>query len=204
MKFLKHFLMYGLPFGLCFGIYLWLSYGWAYGLIGGAAAGALFGSVMAGITIKQKNRGQKARETFIEKDGQNFDRDKDGLIFDSYANHIAGFFPTEGWLFLTKTALVFVKTRNKKGIEPQKIEIPLNSIQGVQPCYHRLNPNALKIIANGKEEKFIFLANYEPGKFVNNALWNGILQRTLWESYERNNLPPPPVDDKSNLPPLHN
>lgn len=168
MKFLKYFFSFGLPFGIGMGIYFGILYDFMRGVTGGLASGILFGIIMAIITLKRNNKQQALKESISAT--------VDNIVFDSYANHIAGFYPTEGRLFLSKTALIFIKNNS------EKMEFPLNIIQDLKLCKHRLNPNALCFLANGKEVKFIF-STIGEGKNINNVMWIDIIRKEIDKSH---------------------
>ncbi|MCL2665688.1 MAG: hypothetical protein FWE82_08750 [Defluviitaleaceae bacterium] len=152
MKFFKLSLSYGIPFGMGMGVLWGLQYGIWYGLIGGTCAGLLFGTLMAFVTLKRQKRLQNTKNSYVP-DCE--------IIFESYANLINGFFPIEGHLFLTKESLVFVFAREKASNKTLKYS--LTDIQDVKPCKHRLNSNALIIVCNEVETKFLFDSGHARG-----------------------------------------
>ena len=170
MKFLKLSLSYGLPFGLAMGVFFGLQHGLWFGVFGGIAAGVLFGicmsiplSIRRGVIDELKN---SVRDTVAEHE----------IILESHVN-LAGGLSKDGWLYLTKDKLVFIRKATKKSSLYKK-EILLDTIEDVKVCALRLNKNAFSITHNGQEHKF-FMYDQGISTIVNNNVWVETIKTTI-------------------------
>ena len=173
MKFFKSALMFGIPFGLLAGFYFGSQYGLLYGVISGIIAGVVFGLGMATFTIKFQNRIKTIKTSVAETVNES------EILFSSCVDKVDGLFPELGWLLLTKTHLIFTE-KAKKNTQPPRIEIALDTIQEVKTCKHRLNPNAILVTYNGKEQKFL-MDGFGEFEKVRNTTWVEKIQNAIKE-----------------------
>ena len=170
-SFLRTILIAGVPFGIVMGIAIGVPAALLLGFIGNlsqgvsfvagisALSGLAFGIGIATFMLIQRRSFTTKREEFTEE----------GLLHDGPATHLIYAEGVGGWLYLTKSRIVF--RSHKINIQVHEWSTPLDDIVEVRPVRTvKILPNGLLIVTrSGKNERFVVEGNKKWSREIETA-----------------------------------